>query len=161
MAPDLHAGAPVKTSPRVGGFTLIELMVVIAIVAILMALALPSWRTYVDRGKRTDAKSQLLQAAQYMHRFYAANDSYSAARDGASIKTLIPDNLRKSPITGATLYTLDTDTSTFSPSELTLRFRPSATGSMSADPCGTLVLDHTGGKTVENNTTMTRADCWR
>lgn len=149
-----------KASLRAPGFTLIELMVVIAIVAILMALALPSWRTYVDRGKRTDAKSQLLQAAQYMHRFYAANDSYSAARDGASVKTLIPDSLRRSPTTGTPLYTLDIDTSTFEPSGFTLRFRPSPTGSMAGDPCGTLILDNTGRKAAEGNT-MSTADCWR
>ena len=149
---------------RPHGFTLIELMVVIAIVAILMSLALPSYRSYIQRGKRTEAKTQLLQVAQYIHRFYAANDSYALTRDGKSVveSGVMPNQFRQSPPTGTALYTLDDAATNFTASSFKLRFIRASDGSMAADPCGTFVLDNTGGKDIaDNDSAMTRADCWR
>ena len=62
--------------PPAPGFTLIELLVVIAIVGILAAIAYPSYQEHVHRSHRADAQRALLEASQYMQRFYAANMAY-------------------------------------------------------------------------------------
>lgn len=58
------------------GFTLIELMIVVAVVAILSSIALPSYQEYVRRGYRAEARTALLQAAQWMERAATANGTY-------------------------------------------------------------------------------------
>ena len=58
------------------GFTLIEVMIVVAIVGILSAIALPSYNEYIRRGHRADARAGLLQAQQWMERAATATGSY-------------------------------------------------------------------------------------
>ncbi len=60
------------------GFTLIEVMVALAIVAIVAAIAIPSYSAYLVRGKRSAAKVVLLQAAQAMERAYTTGGVYPA-----------------------------------------------------------------------------------
>jgi type IV pilus assembly protein PilE len=59
------------------GFTLIELMITVAIVAILASVALPSYQNYIARGRRDTAKACLLERAQYMERHYTTNMAYT------------------------------------------------------------------------------------
>ena len=91
---------------QLNGFTLIEVMIVVAIVAILAAVGLPSYTSHIARAKRADARGQLLQAAQFMQRFYAANDQYAHDRSGNEVSTQIPANLTKSPADGTQIYAL-------------------------------------------------------
>src|SRR5262245_45104105 len=94
------------------GFTLIEIMITVAIVAIISAIALPSYTSYVARGKRADARGQLLQSAQFMQRFYAANDKYNLDRSGQQVSDVMPGNLKKSPgDSDAPQYTLSINAS--------------------------------------------------
>ena len=58
------------------GFTIIELMIVVAIVAILAAVALPNYTQYVRRSNRADAQTTLLQAAQFLERRFTTSGSY-------------------------------------------------------------------------------------
>ncbi|MDQ0080707.1 type IV pilus assembly protein PilE [Variovorax sp. YR266] len=62
---------------KTGGFTLIELMITVAIVAILAAVALPSYQQYVIRSKRSAAQAQMMDIANRQQQFLLANRSYA------------------------------------------------------------------------------------
>lgn len=59
------------------GFTLVELMIVITIVAVLAAIAIPSYQAQVRKGRRTDARSAVLDLASREERYYSASNQYT------------------------------------------------------------------------------------
>ena len=61
-----------------GGFTLIELMITVVIIAILSAIAVPAYRSYVQRSKRSEATSALLRIQASQEKFFLQNNAYSA-----------------------------------------------------------------------------------
>jgi type IV pilus assembly protein PilE len=67
---------------RQAGVTLTELLVTIAIVAILAAVAYPSFQSQIQSGRRSDAKAELMRLAQYMERIYTESGCYDAGADG-------------------------------------------------------------------------------
>ena len=127
-------------------------MVVVAIIGILSAVAYPSYTEYVMRGNRAEATSTLLEAQQFMERYYAANSRYSTAADG---NPSLPARLASIPTNGAARYTLSVSATT---NTYTLTAAP--TGTMATDKCESLTLTNTGvkGKTASG---VTVAECWR
>lgn len=75
------------------GFTLIELMIVVAIIGILAAIAYPSYQSYVESTRRGDAKGALMQFASAMERYYTQNSTYAGADDGNGVPGAPPSGL--------------------------------------------------------------------
>ena len=145
------------------GFTLVELMVVLAIVMTIAAIAMPSYTENINRSKRAEAKAQLLEAAQYMQRFYSQNDSYAQNRAGTAVT--VPDALVRVPrsaASGSQNYTIGFATPAPTVATFILQATPRAGGSMAGDKCGTFTLTQAGQRGVAGNAAGTTADsCWK
>ena len=85
------------------GFTLIELMIAVAVIAILASIAVPSYRGYVERATRTDAHAGLMEAAGQLERCYTVNNSYASC---TTITDSPDDNYAISLTSAASTYTL-------------------------------------------------------
>ena len=123
-------------SLKLSGFTLIELMITVAILAIVAAVAIPSYTSYVDRGKRAEARAALLDIAARQERYYSNNRQYA-------------DQLSKLKMSGTKsendYYTLSVTLPSGSNNQ---DFDATATPSgWTDDKCGILGIDETGAKT--------------
>jgi type IV pilus assembly protein PilE len=154
-----------KAKPH--GFTLIELLITVAIIGILTAIALPSYRAYIVRAQRADARNQLLQAAQFMQRFYSANDRFDQDRAGNNVLSQMPGGLQISPSSGTALYQMNPAvaaagnyTMTVIATAYTLTLSPISGTPVETDACGGFSISSTGVKGI-TGTGMTRDACWK
>lgn len=125
------------------GFTLIEIMIVIAIIGIMLTIGLPSYNEYVKKGRRADVVSNLSEQAQILERFYSKNNVYTGVT-GLS--------------TGNDFYTI---TPTITDQTFLLTATRKTGTAMATDKCGDFTLTNTGVRSMNNATTgLTTKDCW-
>ena len=144
---------------RAGGFTLIELMITVAIIGILTAIVYPSYRESIAKGRRAKLTTQMLAAQQFMERWYSENYDYSKNTAGTLVTdaTQFPARFGTVPPEGGQYYSLSlTATATNS---YTMTAVP--TGVMTGDKCGSFTLDNNGKKGVTGGTTTDVQTCWR
>jgi type IV pilus assembly protein PilE len=133
---------------KMRGFTLIELMIVVAVVAILAAIAYPSFQEQIRKSRRAQAKADLVEYAALAERFHTSNNSYvgftlpatvSPREAGANVRYNLTPN---TPFAAANTYTI-----TATP-----------VGAQAVDRCGTLSISQSGVKTETGAATL--AECW-
>ncbi|PHS30716.1 MAG: hypothetical protein COA95_08405 [Methylophaga sp.] len=120
------------------GFTLVELMIVVAIIAILAAIAYPSYQGAIRDARRGVAEADLVELAGFMERYYTTNSKYT---DTAGAPPALP--FGTSPQEGTTVFY---DLSVATPSSTAFTLTATPTGPQASDYCGTLSLDSTNTK---------------
>lgn len=141
------------------GFTLIELMITVAIVGILAAIAYPSYQNYILRSHRSEGMALLSEAAARMERYYAQNSTYKTA----SLKGLglTGDDKATSLDSSNKYYSLSLGT----PTATTYNLSVVPKNAQDKDTCGTLTLDSTGLRgaagTTADKDAVTVTNCWR
>lgn len=136
------------------GVTLIELMVVMAIVGLLAAIAIPSYRQYTIRANRTDAKTQLLAIAQQYERCYTNSTPYSYTSAQCAAAVTLPVVVASGTYRIQVWAGAPNSATEYGIEAVRLA------GQTADTQCGDFRLTHLGVQTV-NGGTLTAAECWR
>ena len=146
------------------GFTLIELMITVAVIGILAAIAYPSYREQMAKGRRAEAKQVVAEASQWMERFFAENYRYDQNTKGTAVtnSALFGGRFKQSPKSGSKAY----DLSLANLGQQTYTIVATRAGQMTGDRCGDLTITHTGVIGAKNYTGYSDeasaiAACWK
>lgn len=135
------------------GFTLIEMMIVVAIVGILAAIAYPSYQDSVMRTRRAECQSVMVTLANSLERRFSATSTYRDAAGAANVP--VPAGFQCPPDGGAATYNL----TIAAPAVTTFTITATAAGPQANDRCRNLTLTNAGQKGTSNAALGVR-DCW-
>ena len=163
---------------RTLGFTLIEILIVTAIIGILMAVAIPSYQRHIVATRRADVAGAMLSFAASMERWYTEHGSYCDAGATVAAASTPPNNNDCVQLNTQTTDVGDVGAPTFFARQVpmdnsapayynltisaatgtTFTLQATPVGSMSNDACGNFTLTQTGSKGVTGSAAL--ADCW-
>jgi len=133
---------------RKNGFTLVEMMVVVAIVGILAAIAYPSYTEFIMKGRRTDGKNALLTATGAMERYFSENGRYVTSAGGSTCPNVFSANSTENHYAITAICADTTFTITATPQN-----------AQSTDKCGSLTINQAQAKGVSGGT-LSATSCW-
>ena len=155
-----------KAIRQQGGFTLIEVMIVVVIIAILASIAYPAYQEQVRKSRRADCAGALTSLGAAMERHFTQVNTYCDAGTAAAAGCGGAGGDTGAPTIFATQCPLDGGTPTYNlviqavtANTYDIRAVPIAGGPQAADGCGSLILDQAGQKN-QTGAGMTVADCW-
>lgn len=142
--PFAGAAAMRQQPSQIHGFTIIELLVGLAIVGILGAIALPAYFAQARKSYRAEVKAIMMESAQFMERYYTTNKTYVGA---SPLSAVSPK--------GASATTKKYDVSwSVTPTATAYTLQAVPANSQTSDTCGTLTLSQTGAQTAATTS------CW-
>lgn len=161
-----------RNSRLMAGFTLIELMITVAIVAILASVAYPSYKEYVAKSRRSEARTVLSSAQQWMERFYSENFRYDKNSAGTAVtnSALFPAYFSVSPPKGqgTAVYDISVVVTEDVRDAYSIKAVRKASAGMASDRCGDYYLDQYGRKDLKEYSDKYFANkqaamdyCWR
>jgi len=167
-----------NASARAKGFTLIELMITVAILSIIAAVAIPSYTKQIQKNNRAVAKARLSQAVQQLERFYSDNNSYLVDKATSTCTLIVGTAASQNGLmllvnptwncSGSnTLYSGSNNEAnsaytvafTGTPTTSTYTLQATAVGTQTGDTqCGNLTLTNAGVKGISGTGSVTT--CW-
>jgi type IV pilus assembly protein PilE len=123
-------------APGQGGFTLIEMLIVISMVGILGAISYPLYTSQIAKGRRAECRSGLMQALQQQERYFTQFNSYATGANVANIRTFSGDNAASSVCINFTASACATPSATCVKMEGTMRLADPKITSLSVDSDG-------------------------
>lgn len=133
-----------KHAVKSRGFTILELMIVVAIVGVLAAIAYPSYIEYTKKTRRAEASAVLQEAAQAVERHFSRTRSYTGAQ--------IPD---QSPASGSAAYNIAVTAGAAADGGYVITVSAVSGGMMDGDDCETMTINALGATGPAND------KCWR
>lgn len=128
------------------GFTLIELMIVIAVLSIIVAVGYPSYMEHVKKSRRAEGMGQLLELADRMERAYSDQGTYPTSISEVYVAT-----------TDGGFYTLSIVTA--NNVSFTVSASPTSLGKQNTDKCKTFTLTSLGQKSISGS--VPNSQCWK
>ena len=154
-----------STPEKNQGFTLIELIIAMAIIAVLARIAIPAYMESVRKAKRSQAQVAVTGLAQSLERYFTNCNSYNsttapctASINASNVPTIYPPNV---PQSGTAFYTL-TVVIPAGGASYTITAAPVSGGQMAGDKCGSFTYTSDGAKGLSGQTTgVVVTDCWK
>jgi type IV pilus assembly protein PilE len=162
-------------NPRISGFTLVELMIVVLVASVLIGIAVPMYQSQIRHSRRTDAKTALLDLAVREEKYLSLNNSYTATPTALGYSSAFPVTIGSGyyqvyvcpgTATGTTTTPCTAAATATTGTSFVISAIPVAGTSQASDGlCQYFQVDNTGTQVSTNSTagtgTVTTSTCWQ